>query len=531
MKQTHDLELATLYAVSKILTASLVNHDVLRQVINVIAVQLDMEQGVLSLVQPSGKLEVIAGIGLSVDEMRLGVFQSGEGVIGRVFKHAIPIVISDISTEPELIKDKDLYQGPDGEVISFLGVPIKAGNTCLGVLAFKFKQKPAFSGFESLVRFLTMIAGMIGQSIRLNMQVMQDRQHWLSEKADLQKALMHKYGLPNVIGQSKSMREVFAEVHLVAPTNATVLLRGESGTGKELIARAIHMHSTRKMQPFIKVNCAALSEHLLESELFGHEKGAFTGAIQERKGRFEQADGGTLFLDEIGEISPSFQAKLLRVLQEREFERVGGNKTIRVNVRLISATNRNLEEAVSNGTFRADLYYRINVVGVMLPPLRERREDIPLLVERVLMQHNIENKKHLQLTAQALRVLINCSWPGNVRQLENCVTRIATMARSDFIHDTDIPCQSQRCFSPLISATTAHNPDVIPIALENFASGVSNGYDKNLMGYTLKIDRAKLIEIMESVGWVQAKAARVLGLTPRQVGYALKKYAVEIKKI
>ena len=229
-----------------------------------------------------------------------------------------------------------------------------------------------------------------------------------------------------------------------------MLLRGESGTGKEVIARSIHYLSPRKAAPFIKVNCAALSETLLESELFGHEKGSFTGATQERKGRFEMAQGGTLFLDELGEISPAFQTKLLRVLQEREFERVGGNKSIKVDVRLIAATNRNMEEDVAKGTFRADLYYRVNVVSIFLPPLRERREDIPLLIEHFLDKFSQENARRLAISPEAMEVMLKCNWPGNVRELENCVERTATMARSNVIQDVDLPCQKNKCFSQVL---------------------------------------------------------------------------------
>jgi Nif-specific regulatory protein len=287
----------------------------------------------------------------------------------------------------------------------------------------------------------------------------------------------------------------------------------------------------------VKVNCAALSESLLESELFGHEKGAFTGAISDRKGRFEQAHGGTLFLDEIGDISPTFQAKLLRVLQEREFERVGGNRTLRVDVRLITATNRNLEEMVGKGEFRADLYFRINVVSIVLPPLRERRDDIPLLAEHFLAQFNRETGRKVSITPEAMRILASCYWPGNVRELENCVERMATMVRGSVVSEQDIPCQRDQCLSstlwkyqaarlvvPIVSAPVkeaalaAPNPQPAEDLLPDAAIGGSN-------------PRERLIQAMERCGWVQAKAARLLNLTPRQLGYALKKYNIEVKRL
>lgn len=315
---------------------------------------------------------------------------------------------------------------------------------------------------------------------------------------------------------------------MAAPGNNTILLRGESGTGKEVIARAIHYLSARKNAPFIKVNCAALTENLLESELFGHEKGAFTGALQQRKGRFEQAHGGTLFLDEIGEISPAFQVKLLRVLQEREFERVGGNTTIKVDVRLICATNRNLEVAVSQGEFRSDLYFRINVISIFLPPLRERREDIPLLIENILSRFNHENNTKIKMTPDALHVLTNCQWPGNVRELENCVARFSTLSHSDVIQRSDIPCQMNNCLSSSLSKYQ-HQHIIIPINstvdLQKQASAIDdNAYNQPAT------ERERLMNAMEKSGWVQAKAARLLNLTPRQIGYALKKHHLEIKK-
>jgi Nif-specific regulatory protein len=328
-------------------------------------------------------------------------------------------------------------------------------------------------------------------------------------------------------------------VHQAAPGRSTVLLRGESGTGKEVIARAIHYLSLRKNGPFVKVNCTALSETLLESELFGHEKGSFTGATQERKGRFEMAHGGTLFLDEIGDISPAFQTKLLRVLQEREFERVGGNKSIHVDVRLITATNRNLEEAVAKGEFRADLYYRINVLSIFLPPLRERREDIPLLVEHFLEKFNEENTRSVAMTPEAMAIMLDCYWPGNVRELENCLERTATMMRGNVIHDLDLPCQQNKCFSLALqsygSGRTIHIKSVpggtsgsAPGADEVDSSGAASSTDTP-PPFTSERDR--LIWAMEQCGWVQAKAARLLNLTPRQMGYALQKYNIEITRL
>jgi Nif-specific regulatory protein len=338
---------------------------------------------------------------------------------------------------------------------------------------------------------------------------------------------------------------VIEKIRIVAKSHSTVLLRGESGTGKELFASAIHELSPRRKAPFVKVNCAAIPESVLESELFGHEKGAFTGAVVQRKGRFELADGGTLFLDEIGEISASFQAKLLRVLQEGEFERVGGTRTLKVDVRLVCATNQNLEEAVERGTFRSDLYYRISVVPILLPPLRARKGDVPLLAEEFVRRFNAEHGTELSLSGSALGVLDDCYFPGNIRELENCVRRTATLARGSQIVDVDFACRNDVCLSsvlwrgaqrpapafeqelrvaprapvvaapagPLEAAASCPSADACPVAAGDGRS-----------------ERDRLVEAMRTAGWVQAKAARLLGLTPRQVGYALRKHGVAVEK-
>jgi Nif-specific regulatory protein len=304
-------------------------------------------------------------------------------------------VVPDVAYEPLFLNRTGARDLAAGQVIAFIGVPIKVGLDTVGVLTVDRDVTDQAANFERDVRFLTMVANLIAQTTRLHRSV--------------------------------------------AAGRATVLLRGESGTGKEVIARAIHVLSPRSGGPFVRVNGAALSENLLESELFGHEKGAFTGATGERNGRFELADGGTLFLDEIGEVSPAFQAKLLRALQEREFERVGGNRPIKTDVRLICATNRNLEELVAQGSFREDLYFRINVVTLFLPPLRERREDIPSLVEHFLARYNADSRRGLALSPQALQIMLACNWPGNVRELENCVERCATMTRGAVIEVSTCP--------------------------------------------------------------------------------------------
>jgi Nif-specific regulatory protein len=357
--------------------------------------------------------------------------------------------------------------------------------------------------------------------------------------------------IEGIVGTSSAIRAVLDKVRRVARTHSTVLLRGESGTGKELVARALHDLSPRRDRPFITVNCAALAESVLESELFGHEKGSFTGAGAQRKGRFELADGGTLLLDEIGEISPTFQAKLLRVLQQGTLERVGGTTTLKVDVRVIAATNRNLEEAVARGEFRADLYYRISVVPIFVPPLRERKEDIIALASEFLRRFNEEHGTDITFLRSGLDALLSCSFPGNVRELENCVRRTATLALGSEIGDTDFACQREGCPSSALwnHSATESCPAIIPKSLltplrpsrsfgdietrHSSTSGVPSAPAPSALSWRAGVsesEREQLVAAMEAAGWVQAKAARLLHITPRQIGYALRRHNIPIKR-
>ncbi len=528
MMSIESVELTTIYEISKILSSSLELRKTLREVLNLLSSHLQMRRSTASLLQ-DGELRVVAAIGLSADEIERGRFLIGEGITGRILQSCMPAVIPDISQEPLFLNRTGSRQLHDQKV-AFIGVPIKTGRQCIGVLSVDREGSRTAGSLNKDVRFLFMVANLIGQTVRLHQNVAAEREQLLQDKFRLQKELQGKFSLDNVIGVSKRMQQVFADVHQAAPGKSTILLRGESGTGKEAIARAIHYLSPRKDGPFIKLNCAALPESLLESELFGHEKGAFTGATQERKGRFEMAHGGTLFLDEIGDISPGFQAKLLRVLQEREFERVGGNRTIKVDVRLITATNRNLEDMVKKGEYRADLYFRINVVSIFLPPLRERREDIPLLAEHFLEVFNRDNKRRIVLGTEAVQTMSACGWPGNVRELENCIERMATMTRGNTIRHADLLCQKGRCFSSAL-AEHAHPAAITeappaPAAMPELAVP----HEETLAEGALS-EREQLIQSMERCGWVQAKAARLLNLTPRQMGYALKKHDIPLKRL
>ncbi|HEX9180109.1 MAG TPA: nif-specific transcriptional activator NifA [Burkholderiales bacterium] len=545
-----DLELVTVYEISKLLSSSLDFESSVRGALKLLLTNLQMHRGVASMVQDSGRLHIVGAVGMSPEQAGAIHYSVGEGVTGRVLKGGSPIVIQDISQEP-LFENRLGREAGELKGVSFIAVPIRAGNERLGVLSVDRRAgstRPI--NFERDVRILTLVANLIGQTWKLHRSVAADREALLEEKQRLQKQLQGRHHIRNVIGDSKRMQQVFAEVHQAAKGNATVLLRGESGTGKEAIAHAIHYLGRRKEGPFIKVNCAALPETLLESELFGHEKGAFTGATAERKGRIETASGGTLFLDEIGDISASFQAKLLRVLQEKEFERVGGNKTLKADFRLVTATNRNLEEMVGKGQFRADLYFRINVVTLFLPPLRERREDIPRLAEHFVERFNSENGRKLSIAPECLPMLTRCNWPGNVRELENCIERSATMTRGNVIRPESLRCQQGQCFSSVLLDSALHRACVpivempgparrAPTIAEPAPAGAQSAAPPAAadpagpeeVAEDFAGDRERIIAALEKCGWVQAKAARMLDLTPRQMGYAIRKFNITLRRL
>jgi two-component system NtrC family response regulator len=332
------------------------------------------------------------------------------------------------------------------------------------------------------------------------------------QNRELRRSLEERYGLHNIIGRSKPMRQVLEMVDRVAPSNSSVLITGESGTGKELVAQALHFASPRKNGPFVSVNCMALNPGVLESELFGHEKGSFTGAVVKRRGRFEAAHKGTLFLDEVGELSLDFQIKLLRFIQERTFERVGGTNPVQVDIRLVVATNKDIKEAVDRGEFREDLYYRLNVVNIHIPPLRERVEDIPLLAEHFLKKFSRENDKQLKgFTSEAMQALTAYSWPGNVRQLENVVERCVVLALGEYLELDDLPSELRNEADQFKSAA-----DMLPSEID--------------LGDTLeKIEAALIRKALVRSNFVQVKAADMLGISKSLLQYKLKKYNISGK--
>ncbi|MCC4115150.1 nif-specific transcriptional activator NifA [Aromatoleum toluclasticum] len=539
-RRTSDIDFLTIYEISKVLTSSLDFRQCVQSVLRLLLTQLHMRHALVGLVQTDEQLHILGAAGVPWPMSEAPVLDPGMGVISKVIRSGSPIVIPDIAADANFTnrtgRDPQQLAG-----VSYVVVPLKLDRGVIGILsADRHPDAEQPMNFERDVRILSLVANLLAQTYRLHQSVAADRQVLIEESARLQKQLQGSYDIENVVGRSKRMKEVFADVHQAAPSGATVLLRGESGTGKEAIAHAIHYLSPRAKGPFVKLNCAALPETLLESELFGHEKGAFTGATSERKGRFELAKGGTIFLDEIGDISPAFQAKLLRVLQEQEFERVGGNKTLRADVRLVAATNRNLEEMVQRNEFRADLYFRLNVVTIFMPSLRERKDDIPLLVDFFLDRFNRENRRQLTITPGALEILMQCNWPGNVRELENCIQRAATMTRANTIREVDMRCQKGQCFSAVLleSAQSRACFPVIgvparsaPPARTTPAAPAGEPGDEVTAGRVPASERERLVDAMERCGWVQAKAARLLGLTPRQIGYALRKYNVEVKQL
>lgn len=555
-----ETALVGIYEISKLLASPNRLENVLAGVLTLLSSFLDMRHGLIALLDSKGAPEVVVGSGWSEGAAKVFFDRLPERAVGQIVATKMPVVVDDVATSP-LFEGMDLadWGNEDGQSFSMIGVPIKDGDAVVGTLTVDRARNTRSSVlFDHDVRFLTMIANLVGQTLRLHKLIARDRERLMIESAWREKSAIppevKAEGLKGIVGDSPAVRAVVEKIRIVAKAKSTVLLRGESGTGKELFAAAIHDQSPRRNKPFVKLNCAALPESVLESELFGHERGAFTGAANMRKGRFELADGGTLFLDEIGEITPAFQAKLLRVLQEGEFERVGGARTLKVDVRLVCATNRNLEEAVQRGEFRADLYYRISVVPIFLPPLRDRKGDLDLLANEFLRRFNTEQGGKLKLSESAMSVLNECGFPGNIRELENCIYRTATLAHGDIIIDKDFSCRKDGCLSSILWSGSsskwptgvtplpivapqpvrppappppAEAPSVCAPAPGDTCPGAENC---SVIEKDPRTDYEKLVDAMERAGWVKAKAARLLGLTPRQIGYALQKHGIEVKK-
>jgi len=459
---------------------------------------------VMLLDRESEKIRIEATYGLNIDQARRVTYRVGEGVIGRVVQSGKPVVVPQTSQEPLLLNRlRSIDETSNRREMSFICVPILIDNKAIGVIGADRPYKEE-RDFDRTTKFLSVIASMIGQALKVEQRFEADKKRLVDENIHLKQELRERYDYSRIIGNSNPMRQVYEQVTQVARTNTTVLLRGESGTGKEMVAHALHYNSLRAGKPFVKISCAALPETLIESELFGYEKGAFTSAQGRKKGRFELADGGTLFLDEIGDLDLSTQVKLLRVLQEREFERLGGTETIKVNVRLIVATNKDLEEGIRRSEFREDLYYRLNVFTIFMPALRERKPDILLLAEHFVEKFEREHGKHIKrISTPAIDMLTSYHWPGNVRELENVIERAVLVCDSNVIHGHHLPPTLQ----------TAEGTDTVTRL--SLASAME-AYERDLIQDALKTSRGN-----------RAKAAKLLDSTERIIGYKVKKYAIK----
>lgn len=506
MPQDHSSEvtkLSTLLEISQALSGTLQFRASIHRVLEMLERHHGIIRGTVTLLnEQTGELYIDAAIGISSDGARAR-YKLGEGITGRVVESGKPVVVPQVSREPLFLNRAAQRKGLDKQELTFICLPIMSNRKPIGALSVDLHFKKD-RDYDRAVKFFRVVASMISQALKVQRSVEAERQRLLDENIHLRQELKERYDFSNIIGNSGPMRQVYEQVAQVAGTNTTVLIRGESGTGKELIAHAIHYNSTRAKKPFVKVSVAALPETLIESELFGYEKGAFTGAQNRKKGRFEMAEGGTLFLDEIGELNPSTQVKLLRVLQEREFERLGGTETIKVNVRLIAATNKDLEKAIAEGSFREDLYYRLNVFTIFVPPLRERKPDVLLLADHFLEKYSREHGKRIKrISTPAIDMLSTYHWPGNVRELENCVERAVLVCDGHVVHGHHLPPTLQ---------TAAASDTVTRLSL----GAAIEAYEKDLIQDALKTTRGN-----------RARAAKLLGTTERILGYKVKKYSLD----
>jgi Nif-specific regulatory protein len=497
-------ELSLLFRVTQILDSSIDLRDVVGPVLKAVSENTGIERGALTLLnRETGEIAIESAVGLSSNQKMKGKYRPGEGITGKVVQTGKPVIVPRISEEPLFLDKTGSRKGANWKDLSFICVPIKLGNKVIGTLSadIPLSEKPSL---QDNIRLLSIVASLLSQAVRLRQSAQEERQRLLEENTRLHDELKNRFHPANLIGNSKSMREVYALIDQVCRSDTTVLILGENGTGKEMVAHAIHYNSLRESKPFIKVNCAALPETVIESELFGHEKGAFTGAVSMRKGRFELAHGGTIFLDEIGDLTPATQIKLLRVLQEREFERVGGTSTIKTDVRIITATNRDLEDLIRKNQFRQDLYYRLNVFPIHLPPLKRRKADILLLADHFVEKYSRANNKNIRrISTPAIDMMMAYHWPGNVRELENCIERAVLLSNDDVIHGHHLPPSLQTAEA---SGTTQRS--TLKAAVESL--------ERELIQDALKSSRGNM-----------AKAARALGLTERIMGLRVRKLGLE----
>ena len=524
-----DLELSTLTEIGRIISSTMELREAFQKMMQIISDKLAMRRGALVILDEStGRLRTEAAVGLTPEEIERGKYALGEGITGMVVATGRPRIIPDLRDEPDFLNRTGRLGQQGDAAISFLCVPIKVEGRVAGALSVdRILADP--EQLEGDQRFLEIIASFMAQAIQVHRMIMRQKEELLEENAQLRAQVRDRYRFENIIGDAPAMHEVFATVGQVANSRATVLLLGETGTGKEMIAKAIHHNSPRKDRPFIRVNCGALTGTLLESELFGHVKGSFTGAIRDKVGRFEAADGGTIFLDEIGTLEQQLQVKLLRVLQEREFERVGDTQTVKVDVRVIAATNVDLQEEVAKQNFREDLFYRLNVVTVYLPPLRNRREDIPRLIDHFLDKYNaINDRKLRRISRDMLNALLRYPWPGNVRELENAIERAVVLSRDEDFTEDLLPLSVRMFAAQRRSNQASESVETLTKRLADQAMADYEMREGEI--YQLVIDQIEHALIDRALGkcdGVKTKAADFLGINRNTLNKKVKELGIE----
>jgi len=506
MKPAPD-EIECLYEITSAIHTSLDLRKSLTKTLDILSEYLGINRSSITLLNPdTSEIYIEVAHGISSREKSRGRYKLGEGITGRVIESGRPMAVPDINDEPLFLDKTGARSGIEKSKISFVCVPIKDGRKVIGALSADRVFEGSFTLDED-VRLLTIISSLISQKASLLEKINREKDQLREENLRLKRELNKKYSFTNIIGNSRKMKEVFYLIAQVAKSDANVLLLGESGTGKELVANAIHYNSLRSTKPLVKVNCAALPANLIEAELFGHEKGAFTGADRRQFGKFERASGGTIFLDEIGSLAVESQGKLLRVLQEKELERLGGNKTIEVNVRLIAAANKDLADAVEAGNFREDLFYRLNVYPIYLPALREREADILLLADYFLVKYSKDYTKDIKrISTPAIESLTQYHWPGNVRELENCMERAVLLCDDQVIHSYHLPPTLQTA-----KDTGTQQSQSFEDAVEQF-------------------ERELLIDALKTSRGNMRQAAMALKTTERVFGYKVRKYEIQPKR-
>ncbi len=515
-----ERELLILREMARLVGKSLEPAHVIRDVLHLLSEFIGLNRGRLLLVDPgSGMLKIRHAYGLSRSEIARGQFAPSEGITGRAFSSGMTVIVQDIDADSEYLGRTVTRASLPQETVSYIAHPLAVDGVVVGVLA-AHRLRRRDRALADDVALLRVVAAWIAQILKINQQLEQRTAALVSENATLKSALQRSPAAHGIVGESAGMRQLFEQLELVSQTTATVLLLGESGTGKEMFARALHLSSPRRDAPFVRVNCGAIPEALFESELFGHEKGAFTGATTSRAGKFEQANQGTLFLDEVGDLPLAMQVKLLRVLQERVIERIGGSREIALDVRLVAATSRDLNQLVREGQFRLDLFYRLNIVPLRLPALRERSEDIPALARHHLHQINQQYGRDANLTEHALRALAAYPWPGNVRQLRNLIERLVLLARQPAIDAAMVDAALSAEQITGLSYPDLSCPDrSIRAATVTDAKTLPDDPSQPATEWGI----AQLEAALARAGGNKSRAARNLGMTLRQLDYRLRK--------